>query len=32
MPKVSIVESRIFYIEGFQVQIMASDKNVRGDK
>lgn len=32
MPKVSIVEGRIFHIEGFQVQIMASDKDVRGDK
>ena len=32
MPKVSVVESRIFSIEGFQVQIMSSDKDVRGDK
>lgn len=32
MPKVSFVESRICNIEGFQVHIMASDKDVRGDK
>lgn len=32
MPRVSFVEDRIFHIEGFQVQIMSSDKDVRGDK
>lgn len=32
MPKVSIVESRIFSIEGFQVHIMASGKDIRSDK
>ena len=32
MPKVSVVESRIFSIERFEVQIMSADKDVRGDK
>lgn len=31
MPKVSIVEKRIFEIEGFQVDIIKDGKNVRGD-
>lgn len=31
MPKVSIVEKRIFEIEGFQVDIVKDGKNVRGD-
>ena len=31
MPKVSIVEKRIFEIEGFQVDITKDGKNVRGD-
>lgn len=31
MPKVSIVEKRIFDIEGFQVDIVRDGKNVRGD-
>ena len=31
MPKVSIVEKRIFEIEGFQVDIAKDGKNVRGD-
>ena len=29
---VSVVEGRIFSVDGFQVQIMASDKDVRSDK
>ena len=32
MTKVSVVEGRIFSVEGFQVQIMALDKDVRSDK
>ena len=31
MPKVSIVEKRIFEIEGFQVDITRDGKNVRDD-
>lgn len=31
MPKVSVVEKRIFEIEGFQVSIKKDGKNVRGD-
>lgn len=31
MPKVSIVEKRIFEIEGFQVDIIRDGKNVRDD-
>lgn len=31
MPKVSIVEKRIFDIEGFQVDIMNNGKNARND-
>ncbi|MEQ2452477.1 hypothetical protein [Coprococcus ammoniilyticus] len=31
MPKVSIIEKRIFEIEGFQVDIAKDGKNVRGD-
>lgn len=31
MPKVSIVEKRIFEIEGFQADIIKEGKNVRGD-
>lgn len=31
MPKVSIVEKRIFEVEGFQVDIIKDGKNVRGD-
>lgn len=31
MPRVDIVEKRIFEIEGFQVDILKEGKNVRGD-
>lgn len=31
MPKVNIIEKRIFEIEGFQVDIVKDEKNVRGD-
>lgn len=31
MPKVSIVEKRIFEVEGFQVDITKDGRNVRGD-
>ncbi len=31
MPKVSIVEKRVFDIEGFQVDIISNGKNARGD-
>ena len=31
MPRVSIIEKRIFEIEGFQVDIMNKGKNVRDD-
>lgn len=32
MPKVSVVEHYIYSIEKFRVQIMLSEKDVRGDK
>lgn len=31
LPRVDIVEKRIFEIEGFQVDILKEGKNVRGD-
>lgn len=31
MPKVSIIEKRIFEVEGFQVDIVKEGKNVRSD-